>query len=143
MSRGGWVALLVVVGIGLAVLVGVLGTRNEPDKAEAASSLCSSLKTLESSITSLTSLDPSTASKSDAQNDVNAIQSDWNAVQSDAQDVQNASTGDLDIAWSSFESAVKSASSASSAQDYLNTVDQSAQQLESAAKATASSLSCS
>jgi hypothetical protein len=143
MSRGGKIALFVVVGIGLAVLVGVLGTRNEPDKAEAASTLCSSLKTFTTSVTDLTNLDPSTASKSDVQNDVNTIQSNWNSVQSDAQDVQNASTGDLDSAWSSFSSAVKSVSSSASAQDYLNTVDQSAQQLASAAKSTASQLSCS
>jgi hypothetical protein len=34
-------------GVGLAILVGVLGTRNEPAKSEAVSSLCSSLSTLE------------------------------------------------------------------------------------------------
>jgi hypothetical protein len=143
MSRGAKIALWVVVGIAAAVVVGVLATRNEPDKAEAASTLCSSLKTFQTSVTDLTNLDPSTASKSDVQDDVNTIQSNWNAVQSDAQDVQNASTGELDSAWSSFESAVKSVSSSSSAQDYLNAVDQSAQQLESAAHSTASQLSCS
>jgi len=143
MSRGGKIVALVVVGVGLAVLIGVLGTRNEPDKAEAASSFCSSLKTFTASVTALTGLDPSTATKDDVKNDVSTIQSNWDAVQSDAQDVMNASTGELDSAWSSFESAVKSASGASSAQDYLNTVEQSAQQLESAAKSTASQASCS
>jgi hypothetical protein len=143
MSRGAWIGLFVVAGIGLAVLVGVLGTRNEPDKAEAASSLCASVKTLTGSVTDLVNIDPSTASTSDVQDKIDTIQSDWNTVESDAQAVKNAPTGELDSAWSGFTASVKNVPSASSAQDALNSVKDSAQQLESAAKSTASELSCS
>jgi hypothetical protein len=143
MSRTGWILLLVVVGVGLAVLVGVLGTRNEPSKTEAASSLCGSVKTLATSATNLTNLDPGTASKDQLQSGIDTIQSNWNTVKSDAQAVGNAPTGELDSAWSNFTSTVKSATSASSAQDAVNSISQSAQQLASAAQSTVSQLSCS
>jgi hypothetical protein len=143
MSRLWWIIILVAAGVGLAILIGVLGTRNEESKTEAASSLCTSLSSLETSVTNLTNLDPSTASKSDYQSDVSAVQDDWNQVKSDAQDVQNAPTGELDSAWDSFDSAVKNVPNDASVSDALNDVAQSAQQLVSTAKSTASSLSCS
>jgi len=144
MSRNWWiVVILVACGVGLAVLIGVLGTRNEPSKTEAVNSLCTSLKGLDSSIKTLTSLDASTATQSEVQTDVNGIQTAWDQVQSDAQAVQNAPTGSLDSAWNDFESAVKGIPNASSVSDAATSVQQAGQQLESAAKSTASSLSCS
>ena len=50
MSRMWWIIILVAAGVGLAVAIGVLGTRNEPSgpsKSEAVSNLCSSLRSLE------------------------------------------------------------------------------------------------
>jgi len=138
-----WIIVLVAAGVGLAILIGVLGTRNEPDKAEAATSLCSSLTSLETSVKNLTGLDPKTASKSDYENDVSAVQDDWSQVKSDAQAVKNAPTGDLDSAWSNFESTVKSVPDDASVSDALNAISQSADQLVSAAESTASSVSCS
>ena len=143
MTRTRWIVVLVAVGVGLAILIGVLGTRNQPSKTEAVSSLCGSLKTLGSDVKVLTGLDPSTASMTDFDDDVASIQTDWNQVQSDAKAVQNAPTGDLDSAWNSFATAVGSVSSSASVSDALNTVSQSAQQLVSAAQSTASQLSCS
>ena len=66
MSRMWWIIILVAAGVGLAVAIGVLGTRNEPStsKTEAVSNLCSSLTGLESSIENLTGLS-SSASKTD------------------------------------------------------------------------------
>ena len=144
MSRFWWIVVLVAAGVGLAVVIGILGTRNEPSgpsKTEAVSSLCTSLKSLESSLKNLTSLS-SSSSKQDFQNDVNAVQDDWNQVTSDAQAVQNASTGELDSAWSSFESAVKNVPDSASVQDAVSSVTQSADQLSSAAKSTASQINC-
>ncbi len=143
MTRTRWIFVLVGAGVVLAILIGVLGTRNEPSKAEATTTLCSSLSSLESSVKSLTSLDPSTASKSEYQSDVSAVESDWDQVKTDAQAVQNAPTGDLDSAWDSFESAVKDVPNDASVSDALNEVSQSAQELASTAQTTASSVNCS
>jgi len=144
MSRTWWIVLiLVAAGVGLAILVGVLGTRNEPSKSEAASSLCSSLGDLESSVKTLTSIDTSTATKSEFQSDVTGVQDAWNEVKSDAQDVKNAPMGSLDTAWDNFESAVKNVPSSSSVSDAVSSVTSSAQALASAAQSTASSVNCS
>ena len=140
MSRMGWIIVLVGVGIVAAIVLGVLGTRNQPSKTEATNNLCASLKTLDSSLTTLTGLDPSTASKSQYQDDVTAVQDDWDQVKSDAQDVQNADTGQLDSAWDSFSSAVKDVPNDASVQDALNDVTGAAQGLQTAAKSTASQL---
>jgi hypothetical protein len=101
MSKMTWIIVLVACGIGLAVLVGVLGTRNEPStsKAEATSTLCTSLKALDSSVKTLTGIDTSTATKSEYQADVTAVENAWTQVTTSAQAVQNAPTGSLDSAW--------------------------------------------
>lgn len=144
MSRLWWIVILVAAGVGLAVLIGVLGTRNDGEtKSEAVSALCGSLTTLESSLKALTSIDTSTATKSEFDSDVTAVQDAWEQVKSDAQDVQSASTGDLDSAWDSFESTVKNIPDDSSVQDAVNDVTQSAGQLVSAAQTTASDVNCS
>ena len=145
MSRMWWIIVLVAAGVGLAIAIGFLGTRNEPNgpsKTQAVSSLCSSLNNLESSLKALTGLS-SSSSKTDYQNDITAVQNDWDQVKSDAQAVQNASTGDLDSAWNSFESAVKNVPGSASFQDAVSSVTQSADQLVSAAKSTADQITCS
>lgn len=142
MSRTRWIIILVAAGIGLAVLIGVLGTRNEPSKTEAVSSLCSSLTTLESSVNSLTSLS-SSSSKDEYQADLTTVQNDWNQVKSDAQAVQNAPTGDLDSAWDSFSSAVKNVPNDASVQDAVNDITEAGKNLVSTAQSTASQIDCS
>ena len=144
MSRTWWiVVVLVAIGVGLAVLVGVLGTRNEPTKSEAASSLCGSLTALDASVKTLTSIDTSTATMSDFQADVTAVQNDWNQVESDAQALKSAEAGSLDSAWASFESAVKGIPSDATDQDASNSVKQAAGELQSSVESTMSSASCS
>jgi hypothetical protein len=146
MTRKTWIIVLVAGGIGLAILIGVLGTRNEPSnsttKAQAVNTFCASLTGLGSSLKTLTSLDPSSATKDELNTDVNAVQSSWTQVQSAAQGVQNASMGSLDSAWNSFESAVKNIPNASSVSDATTSVQQAGQQLESTAKSTAASINC-
>lgn len=145
MSRTWWIIIAVAVAVGLAVLVGVLGTRNSntPTKAESVSSLCSSLKGLQTSITTVTNVDTSTATKSELENDVNGVKTSWEQVKSDAQAVQDAPTGSLDSAWDGFTSAVKDIPNAGSVSDAVNSVTQAAQELGSAAQSTASSIDCS
>lgn len=146
MSRLMWIILLVAAGIGLAVLIGVLGERgnsNSETKSEAVSTLCGSLKGLETSIQTLVNIDTSTATKSQFQADVDAVQTSWDQVKTDAQDVQGASTGDLDSAWNDFESAVKDIPNDASVQDAVSDVTESADNLESTAKSTATSVNCS
>jgi hypothetical protein len=145
MSRMTWIIVLVACGIGLAVLVGMLGTRNEPssssDKAEATSTLCTSVKALDISVKTLTGIDTSTATKSEYESDVTAVQNAWTQVTTDAQAVQNAPTGELDSAWSSFSSAVKNVPSSSSVSDAVSAISSSAQGLATAAESTESQLS--
>jgi hypothetical protein len=143
MTRMRWIIVLVAAGVGLAVLIGVLGTRNEPStsKTEATSALCSSLKTLDSSIRTLTSIDTSTATKADYQADVTAVENAWNQVTADAQAVQDAPTGQLDSAWSSFESSVKNVPDSSSVSDAVSSISSSAQALSAAVGSTEAQLS--
>jgi uncharacterized protein YoxC len=147
MSRTWWiiVAVAAAVAVGIAVLVGVLGTRNSdtPTKTESVSSLCSSLKGLQTSVKTLTNIDTSTATKSELQNDVNGVEESWNQVKSDAQAVQDAPTGSLDSAWDDFTSAVKDIPNADSVSDAASSVTEAAQQLGSAAQSTASTIDCS
>jgi len=142
-SRLGWILVLVGVGVALAILIGVLATRNEQTKTEAASSLCSSLNTLQESVKALTNINPSSATSSDVQSDLAAVESNWAQVQSDFNAVQNAPSGPLEDAWSSFTSAIKDIPNASSVSDAVNSVSSAAQQLVSAAQSTASSIDCS
>lgn len=142
MSRIWWFVLLGAVGVGFIILVAVLSNQDSETKSEAASTLCGSLTTLETSIQTLLDIDTSTATKSEFQSDVDAVQTAWDQVKTDAQDVQDASTGDLDSAWDDFESAVKDVPNDASVQDAVNDVTQSADELESTAKSTASSINC-
>ena len=143
MSRMWWIIILVGVGIAAAIAIGVLGTRNEPSKSEAVSTLCGSLDNLDASVKALTGLDPSTATTTEYQTDVQAVQDDWSTVMSDAQAVQDAPMGSLDSAWDSFESAVKDVPDDASVSDALNSITAAAQDLVSAAESTAASVNCS
>jgi len=145
MSRRGWIIVLIVAGVALAILIGVLGTRNEPSqtKAEALPALCSSLQGFQSSLKTLTGLDPSTATTSELTTDIGNVQTAWGAVKASAQDVQNASMGDLDSAWDNFTNSLKNITSAGSLSDAVTSVTQSAQQLASTAQSTAASVNCS
>jgi hypothetical protein len=147
MSRRNWIIVLVAAGIGLAVLIGVLGTRNEPSsssqtKAQASSALCSTVKDLGTSIQTLVGLGTG-AAKQDYQSDVTAVENAWSQVQSDYQALQQAEPGELENAWNDFENAVKSVPESDSVSDAVNSIKQSADALQSAAQSTASSLSCS
>jgi hypothetical protein len=143
MSRLWWIIILVAAGVGLAVVIGVLGNKNDETKADAVSALCASLQSLETAVDNLTGLDPKTASKDAYQSDVDAVQSAWDDVKSDAQDVKDAPMGDLDSAWNDFTDAVKGVPDDASVQDALNDIAQSADQLVSTAKSTASEIDCS
>ena len=144
MSRMWWIIVLVAAGVGLAVVIGILGTRNEPSgpsKSEAVSSLCGSLTSLGTSLKNLTSLQGS-ASKSDYDSDVNAVKGDWSQVKSDLQDVKNAPGGDLENAWNGFASALKGVPDAASVQEAVGDVTDAANQLVTTAKTTASQVNC-
>ena len=147
MTRKTWIIALVAGGVGLAILIGVLGTRNEPSnsttKAQAVTALCSSLSTLESSVKTLTGIDTSTATKDEVTTDASAVKSAWTQVQSAAQGVQNAGGGALESAWNSFTSAVKNIPNAGSVSAAVTSVTQAGDQLVSAAKSTAASVNCS
>ena len=106
MSKMTWIIVLVVVGIALAVVVGVLGTRNEPStssssssKTEAVTQLCTSVKNLSTTLQGLANIDPSTITSTEIQTDITSVENAWNQVQTSAAAVQDAPTGDLTTAW--------------------------------------------
>ena len=141
MSRTWWLIGLAAAGVAAIVQIGLHSTRDEESKTEALSSLCSSLETLQGSVGNLTGL-PSSATKTDYQNAVIAVQDDWDQVKSDAQAVSDAPTGELDSDWDDFTSAVKNVPDDASVQDAVNDITQSADQLVSTAKSTASEIDC-
>ena len=135
MSRKAWIITLVAVGVGIAVVIGLLA--NSQSVAE--KQYCSSVATLESSISALTSLDPSTVSQDQVQSDIDDIQSAWGDVKDDASNLSDLNQEDLDSAWNSFESAVKNLNDGGSTEDVQN----AAKSLGTAAQSSADSLDCS
>jgi len=142
MTRRNWIIVLIAAGVGLAILIGVLGTRNEPStsttKATALNSFCNSLVELGSSLQTLAG----SSSKSEFQTNANAVQAAWDLVENAAHSVQNAPAGPLDQAWSTFTNSVANANSAGSLTEAVNDIKQSANALVSTAKTTASSAHC-
>ena len=151
MSRMTWIIVLVVAGIALAVVVGVLGTRNEPSsssstttdatKVEATTALCASVKNLSTTIQGLANIDPSTITSTEIQTDITSVENAWNKVQSDAASVQDAPTGDLSTSWDALVAAVTAVPSASSVSDAISSVKTAAEGVVTAAKSTESQLS--
>ena len=86
MSKMTWIIVLVVVGIALAVVVGVLGTRNEPSTSSAAPrrprrpELCTSVKNLSTTLQGLANIDPSTITSTEIQTDITSVENAWNQV---------------------------------------------------------------
>jgi hypothetical protein len=145
MTRHNWIIVLIAAGVGLAILVGVLGTRNEPNsststtKAAALNSFCNSLVELGASLQTLAG----SSSKSEFQTNANAVQAAWDLVENAAHAVQgSAPAGPLDQAWSTFTNSVANAGSAGTVTEAANDIKQSASALVSTAKTTASSVHC-
>ena len=141
MSRG--VLILLIVGAAGAILLGIYAvSRDRNSEADAQGSFCSSLKTMESDVQSLVALDPSTASKSDYQDDVNSIQSDWDIVKSDASNLASVNMSTLDSAWDDFKSAVDGVPDDASVSDALGDVKTAAQSLASTVQSTVTGPDC-
>ena len=143
MSRRAWIIVLIALGVGAAIVIGLLGQNGGESQAQAQQSFCSSLSTLDSSITALTSLDPSTASKSDYQSAVDTIQSDWDQTKSDASNLKNITTSQLTDSWDSFKSSVDNVPSDASVSDALSSVKSSADSFATTVKSTLTGPDCS
>jgi len=149
MSKMTWIIVLVVAGIALAVVVGVLGTRNEPSssssssttKVEATSALCTSVKNLATTRQGLANIDPSTITSTEISSDITSVENAWNQVTTAASTVQNAPTGDLNNAWAALVAAVTAVPSASSVSAAVASVKTAAQGVVTAANSTTSQLS--
>ena len=135
MSRRGWIITLVLVGVALALVLGVAA--NSQSRAE--TQYCDSLGSLQSAISSLTALNPSSASQSEVQSDVDAIQSAWSNVKSDGSTLHDDNQQALDSAWSSFQSAVGDLSDGGSTAD----VQSAAEGLGKAVQSSLDSYDCS
>jgi len=142
MNRRTWIIVLVVVGVGLAIVIGVLGERGGESQEQAQESFCSSLSGLESSIESLTNLSPSSASKDDYQSAVSEIESSWDDVKTDAGDLTDVTTGELDSAWDDFKSAIDDVPDDSSVSDAISDVSQAADSLLTTTKSTLTGPDC-
>ena len=145
MTRRGWIITLIAVGVGAAIVLGIIGRGKggQESQAQAQQAFCSSLSALESSISSLQGLNPQTASTSDYQSAVNTVKSDWNTVKSDAQTLHNINMSELDSAWDSFTSAVDNVPSDASVSSALQSISQSATTLATDVKSTYDGMSCS
>lgn len=143
MSRRGWIILLVLLGIVGTVALGIYAVSKEDSQANAQAAFCSSLSSLESDIDALLALDPTTASKDDYENAVDAIEDDWDDVKSDASDLASIDMNTLESAWDDFESAVKGVSDDSSVSDALDAVKTAAQSFASTVKSTLAGPDCS
>ena len=135
----GWIIGLVVVGVAIAVVLGVVSNSQSASEKQ----FCKSLSSLESSLTNLTSLNASTATQGDFQSDVSSVQSAWGNVKSSAQDLGNADISSLQSAWGDFASALQGIPSSGSVSDAEQAISQSADGLESAVKSTLDSYDCS
>ena len=141
MSRG--VLILLIVGAAGAILLGIYAvSRDKNSEANAQASFCSSVETMQSDVQALVALDPSTASKTDYQDDVNSIQSDWDNVKSDASNLASINMSTLDNAWDDFKSAVDDVPDDASVSDALSDVKTSAESLVSTTKSTLTGPDC-
>lgn len=142
MTRKAWIIVLVVVGVGLAVLIGLVGDQDGDSQAKAQQNFCDSVSGLQSSVETLEGLDPTTASKDDYQSAVSNVESSWDEVKADAGDLTDVSTSALDSAWDSFQSALDDIPDDASVSDALDDVSQSAQSLVSTTKSTLTGPDC-
>jgi hypothetical protein len=129
MSKKAWIILLVAVGVGLAIVLGVLA--NSQSVAE--NKYCSALDGLESSAAVVAAADPS-SSPDQLETDISAVQQAWGDAKSAASHLSSVNQSSLDSAWNGFQNAVKSNSSQS--------ITAAAQTLESAAKSSLDSYDC-
>ena len=144
MSRRGWIIVLVVLGIGGAVLIGIWAvSKEESSQADAQGAFCSSLSSLESSVQALVALDPTSASKDDYESAVDDIESSWDDVKSDASNLVSVDMSTLDSAWDSFKSAVDNVPDDASVSDALNDVASAAQSLVNTVQGTLAGPDCS
>ena len=95
---------LVVVGVALAVVIGLFAT----SQPSAAKDYCNDLDDLQASITSLTSLDPATATADEFETDVDAVRNSWTDVKGSAQSLSDVNMDSLDDAWGDFSQTVGS-----------------------------------
>src|SRR5262245_13891072 len=99
MSKKGWIILLVLVGVALAIVLGAVAS----SQSRAETQYCNALDGLQGSLSALTSLDPQSASKDQVQSDVDAVQSAWSSVKSTGASVHDDNQSNLDNAWNSFQ----------------------------------------
>ena len=146
MTRRMWIWILVAVGVVAAVAIGLIGNHGRDSSASAAhaaSSYCSDVSALKSSVSSLMALDPTSASKSDYQDDLNQVDSDWDAVKSSASDVASTAESQLEDAWNTFQKSVSDVPSDASVSDALNDIKSAGDTLESDAQAALTAPDCS
>jgi HPt (histidine-containing phosphotransfer) domain-containing protein len=134
MSKKVWIILLVVIGVGLAIVLGALG--NSQSSAE--KQYCSALDGLQSSVEVVAASDPST-NPDQLQSDIAGVQQAWGNVKSASSHLSSVNQSSLDKAWSGFQSAVKSSSGSSSSQSIVS----AAQSMESAVQSSIDSRDCS
>ncbi len=148
MDKRAGIILIIVVGVALAVVIGLLGARGgtgttTTSAASAQASLCTSLDGLETAAKGLTSLDLSTATKSDYQSALTGVQTAWSQVTADASTVASTTLDTLDSSWNSFATAVKNVPGSASVSTSLADVSTQGQALISTTQTTLSGLTCS
>lgn len=139
MGKKGIIILLVVVGLGLALVIGYAAS----SQTRAEKQLCSSLESLQSDVENLKAIDPSTYTSGTLQTGLQTIQSQWKTTVSDAKDVAEFDKDDIESAWSTFQSTVTSIPSGTSPDEIKSTVTSAADTFVQSVDATIGDLDCS
>lgn len=133
-----WVLGLLVVGVVLAVVIGVAGS----SQTVAERQFCKSLSYLSSSVQTLTSLSPSSAS-GDFESDAEDVRNGWNNIEEQSSNVSDVDMKALGQSWDAFSDALQSVPSNASISQSEQSIAATAESLEATLASTMKSMECS
>jgi hypothetical protein len=129
---------LVVVGIGVAIVIGLTGQ----SQSVAQRQFCDSLDSLNSSLQALTALDPATATQSEFESDASAVRNAWTDVKEQAAGLKDVNMNALDESWDAFANALQELPSTDSVSQAEQSIASAADGMQSTLAASLQSYDC-